>query len=286
MTATHTAESPAKINLTLRVVGMRPDAFHEIESLVARVALSDELTVHEAPAGRFTVACDDPSIPSDDRNLAVRAARALAEHAGRACGAHIAIRKRIPAGAGLGGGSSNAATTLRLLNELWSLQLPVRDLERLGATLGSDVPLFSHTPVCVIRGRGEQIDDVRQPLSAWAVLILPNLHCSTPAVYAAWDRLPEHPQHPPLTEVLAAATSPARLMALLFNDLEPAAFQVEPRLRDLTEQVHLATGQHVRMTGSGAALFRLFDTRETAEQFAAAASGALGARTVVTLLLT
>ena len=148
------------------------------------------------------------------------------------------------------------------------------------------MPLFFHTPVCVIRGRGEQIDDVPQPLSAWAVLILPNLHCSTPAVYAAWDRLPEHPQQHALSEVLAAATSPARLTALLFNDLEPAAFQVEPRLRDLAEKVHIATGLPARMTGSGAALFRLFDERATAEQFAAAASGALGVRTATARLLT
>ncbi|MGD8451332.1 MAG: hypothetical protein PVJ57_05885 [Phycisphaerae bacterium] len=153
-----TRSSPAKINLTLRVVGLRPDGFHEIESLVARVSLHDTITAHPAPDGRRTLSCDDPSLPTDRGNLALRAADELARATGSDFGVHLELAKRIPAGAGLGGGSSNAATTLALLNDLWSLG--VADLARIGAALGSDVPLFFHSPLCILRGRGDQIEDV------------------------------------------------------------------------------------------------------------------------------
>lgn len=281
-----TRQSPAKINLTLRVLRTRPDAFHEIESLIARVDFCDTVTVAQHEDGCYSLECDDPALPRDGSNLVLQAAKALNKAAGSNHGVEITLAKRIPSGSGLGGGSSNAATTLALLNELWHTGLSPAELAQLGATLGSDIPLFFHSSPCIVRGRGERIDDVHQPLSAWVTLILPNLRCATPAVYAAWDRLPQHPQRPALTEILAAARSPTALMALLFNDLEPAAFEVVPALRLLaTQAAEIARGP-VRMTGSGSALFRLFDSERDASDLAATVERELGVRTGVARLQT
>jgi 4-diphosphocytidyl-2-C-methyl-D-erythritol kinase len=279
-------ESPAKINLTLRVTGVRPDGFHEIESLVTQVTLSDTVTVWSQEDGCYSLDCDDATLPRDGSNLALRAARALAEASGGNPGARIELAKRIPVGAGLGGGSSNAATTLMLLNELWRVGLPAAELARLGAELGSDVPLFFHSPLCVLRARGELVEDLGAPPRMWVALVLPNLRCSTAAVYAAWDRLSAAPPRPTLAEVCSALGSADRLMDLLFNDLEPAALAVVPELAQLAERVAAVGGRPARMTGSGAALFRLFDERLEAERFAEMVRSQLRVPTATTALRT
>ena len=255
--------SPAKINLTLRVGNVRDDGFHEIESLVARVSLCDTVTVTPRDDQRWTVACDDPSLPSDEDNLAWQAVRRLAEAAGLKRGVHVAIEKRIPAGAGLGGGSSNAATVLTLLNELWGVGYSTEELGRIGAEIGSDVPLFLYGPVCILRGRGELIESVSQPLSADVLLFLPEIHCATPAVYGAWDRMSEHPARPPLKAVLDRFDEPARLAEVLFNDLEAPAAAVSPELATLAERLREVCPGPVRMTGSGSAFFCLVNVADT-----------------------
>lgn len=283
---TLTADSPAKINLTLRVTGRRPDGFHELESLVTQINLCDIVSVTPGADDRITLTCDAPGIPSDATNLAVRAAEALRAATGARAGAHIALRKRIPAGAGLGGGSSNAATTLRLLNELWKTGLSPAALSEVAAQVGSDVPLFLHGPQVVMRGRGERVEELAHHIALWAALLLPELHCATPAVYAAWDRLATHPPRPALADVLAGAGSAARLMDLLFNDLEEAALAVEPKLADLTRHVQDVTGSTVRLTGSGAALFRLFDDAQAAARFALRVGMETAVRTDIVALRT
>ncbi len=288
-----TTQSPAKINLTLRVGGTRPDGFHEIESLVVRVGLCDVVTVAPRDDARFTLSCDDPSVPCDDTNLALRAARRLADlpltgrksvkGAGgvRDRGVHITLQKRIPPGAGLGGGSSNAATTLMLLNELWNIEHSPEQLAALGAEIGSDVPLFFHTPLCIVRGRGERVEDLRRTLTGWAVLILPALHSPTRAVYAAWDRMQARFTRPALGEALQHADRAETLMPHLFNDLEAPACAVTATLAGLAEQLARLADGPVRMTGSGSAFYRLFDERAAAEAFAERVRGELGTRAEV-----
>jgi 4-diphosphocytidyl-2-C-methyl-D-erythritol kinase len=285
MMQTLTAEAPAKLNLTLRVLGTRPDGFHELESLVVRVSLCDTVTVAAHEDGCYSFGCDDPTLPRDGSNLVLQAAKTLNEAAGTNHGAEITLTKRIPAGAGLGGGSSDAATTLKLLNQLWQTGLAAADLARLGAGLGSDVPLFFHTPACVLRGRGEVVDDLAdwRP-SAWVALILPELQCATPAVYRAWDQLTTQPPRPKLADVLAARGSAAALMDTLFNDLEEPAFAVVPELRALHARVADVTGQAVRLTGSGSAMFRLFDDAPAAARFALRVGTELGVRVDVVSL--
>lgn len=277
--ATISRLSPAKINLTLRVGPARPDGFHEIESLVARVGLCDTVSAALRDDARFSLACDDPSVPSDETNLALRAARRLSKATGvRDRGVDIALQKRVPPGAGLGGGSSNAATVLMLLNELWETELPPAELAKIGAAIGSDVPLFFHTPLCVIRGRGERVEDLPRTLAGWVVLVLPSVHSATRDVYAAWDRLESHPERPSLQEILQQADSPAMLMQYLFNDLEEPAFRVSPQLSELSERLNELAEGPVRMTGSGSAFFRLFDSGTEASFFSDQVRAATGCR--------
>ena len=279
-----TRQSPAKLNLTLRVTGVRPDGFHELESLVTQINLCDTVSVAAHEDGCYALDCDEPTLPCDGSNLVLRAARALNQAAGTNQGVHIGLKKRIPAGAGLGGGSSNAATTLALLNELWNVGLGKADLVRLGAELGSDVPLFCCSPLCVIRGRGEQVEELGAPPALWAALVLPVIHCSTTAVYAAWDQLRQQPPRPSVAEVLAARGSASRLMELLFNDLEAAAFRAVPSLAELAAHIGDETGQPVRLTGSGSALFRLFDNPQAAARFALTVGSEVGVRSDVVAL--
>lgn len=282
-----TGLAPAKINLTLRVGARRADGFHEIESLVARVALRDRLTLNPRDDQELTLICDDPSIPADESNLVLRVARLLADriaqHGGttsdRLTGVDIALEKHIPAGSGLGGGSSDAAATLRLLNVFWRVGLSRVELAEIGAELGSDVPLFMHAPVCLMRGRGEIVQDAGVRLGGWAVLVLPRIHAATPAVYRAFDEMAAeaesastdriHPStsfhQPTIESVLQRAGSCEHLMPLLFNDLEAPAFKILPELGQLARDLARAAGGDVRMTGSGSAFFRLFDQRIAAE---------------------
>ncbi len=259
--------SPAKINLTLCVGPLRADGFHPVESLIAPVTLADELEFSPAQDDAVHLVCDDPTIPVDDTNLVRRAARLLAETTGHARGARIALHKRIPAGAGLGGGSSNAAATLRALNEnLWQTARPADELERLAARLGSDVPLFLRPGLCVVRGRGERVERVAPPAwfeAAWIALVLPRLHCATKDVYAAFDQWPAPPERPTPGKILACAGVDDAMEAL-FNDLEEAAAQGCPELRALRASLERLAGVAFRMTGSGAAHYRLFESEAEA----------------------
>lgn len=278
--------APAKINLTLRVGGRRPDGFHEIESLVALVDLADTVEVTDHEDGCYSLSCDEPTLPRDGSNLVLRAARALAQSAEINRGAEITLTKRIPAGAGLGGGSSDAAATLMLLNELWGTGRSPAELEQLGATLGSDVPLFFHGPLGAVRGRGEHVARVPGELRAWVGLVLPALACPTPTVYAEFDRRPAPAARPTLDEVCAALDAPDRLMGLLFNDLEAAAGRVVPELGRLLERVVTEVGGPVCLTGSGSAFYRLFGQRAAAEQWAGDVRRKLGTHVAVVQTLT
>ncbi|MCA9255677.1 MAG: 4-(cytidine 5'-diphospho)-2-C-methyl-D-erythritol kinase, partial [Phycisphaerales bacterium] len=264
--------------------GRRPDGFHELESWVAFIDCHDDLWIERSTSFRLEVE-NDEEIPTDDRNLAHRATHALAEEAGVNAGALIRLHKRIPAGAGLGGGSADAAACLIGLNHLWRLGLSRDKLAAIGAGIGSDVPLFFHGGQLVMRGRGELIEPQQRALAGWVALICPPLHVSTAEVYAAHARSGRS----------GAATRPWELEPLsceqvapqLFNDLELAAFEVAPALGRLHDRLDGLNGKSVRVTGSGAAMFALFDDERGARAWAeAAASVAGGAKVCVHRILT
>ena len=174
--------APAKINLALEILGRRPDGFHEIASVIQAVGLYDELRV--APAETLRFICAQSALSGAD-NLVVRAARALQNATGCRRGAELRLCKGIPVAAGLGGGSSDAAAALVLLNRHWRLGLTLGELSRIGATLGSDIPFFLTGPTAVVSGRGERVELLPPPPLGWVVLGRPRQPLSTAAVYGA-----------------------------------------------------------------------------------------------------
>jgi len=279
-----TVQAPAKVNLTLRVLGTRPDGYHALESVVAAVSLFDTLRVEPDP--HLVLACDGAAVPDGDENLVLRAARLLRQRCGVRDGAHLALTKRIPPGRGFGGGSSDAAAALVVLNALWDCGLGRDDLARIGARVGSDVPLFFATPVAIMRGRGEQVEPVRVRSSWRVVLAWPDYPMATAEVYEVYDRLGrETDGGPSATDVLPYLAGSARAAApFLVNDLECAADNVRGGRLDLRACLREAGAEAVGMTGSGSAYFAAADSEAEARSWADAARAA-GAETYIAALL-
>lgn len=259
------------MNLTLAVLDRRPDGFHEIESWVVPIDLFDELTIEPAPALEITVQPPSVDVPTDSANLVWHAAESLAVAAKRTATARIHLHKSIPAGAGLGGGSSDAAAAIVALNALWGLNWPIERLCEVGAAVGSDVPLFLHGTPAVIRGRGERVEPLAAGWRGWMALVIPRFGVSTAAVYARWTR-PSTRSHSP-RDCWTARGDSRHVGAMLFNDLEPAAFALEPRLAALHGTLGDLDGRPVRMTGSGSCLFAIFDSRTEADNWRDRAAG-------------
>jgi 4-diphosphocytidyl-2-C-methyl-D-erythritol kinase len=178
---------PAKINLSLRVLDRRSDGFHEIETLIAPISLCDEIKI-EQRSGKQEIAfrCDDPSVPKGEDNIVVRAANAFFEETKITSGVSIALKKTIPHGAGLGGGSSDAASTLLALNELFETNLPPEALGRMAAMIGSDVPFFIFQSAAVCKGRGELVTPTRLREQLSVLLLKPGLGVPTQWAYSRW----------------------------------------------------------------------------------------------------
>ncbi len=259
--------APAKINLNLVVGPLGCDGFHPVDSLVAKVTLYDRLELRKRSDGRIVLDCAGADCGPPEKNLVTCAAKLLAE--GRdVCGVDIKLNKAIPPGAGLGGGSSDAAAALRGLNELWSLGYDRPALSELAAQLGSDVSLFLGPPAARMTGRGERIE----PLGICdltAVLVLSGLVCSTVEVYGAYDRLGAAASEQIDTSLLAAGP-PSAWRDMLDNDLAAAAMEVCRELSALRNRVQSSVDAPVGVTGSGSALFMLFDD---SDQAATAAAG-------------
>ena len=264
--------APAKLNLHLRVGPPRGDGFHPIDSWFATIGLFDTVHLEADPAGQgeaLRFRRDDPAVPSGDENLCVRAVEAYAAAFGRpATRLNMVLEKRIPAGGGLGGGSSDAAAVLRLLAELHGNDAQLDDV---AAGLGSDVPFFLVGGSARCTGRGEVVTPLPRPRAGYAVLILPAVAMSTPAVYQAFDDLPARDADPDDEDYAAWSGLPAaELLPRLANDLEPAAFALHPDLDELRAAAEAACGRPVRMTGSGSTLFTLADDADDAAAVARA----------------
>ncbi|MGZ5003440.1 MAG: 4-(cytidine 5'-diphospho)-2-C-methyl-D-erythritol kinase [Chthoniobacterales bacterium] len=179
--------APAKINLSLRVLGCRSDGFHEIETLIAPISLSDEIKI-EQRSGKQEIAfrCDDPSVPKGEDNIVVRAANVFFQKTKITSGVSIALKKTIPHGAGLGGGSSDAASTLLALNELFETNLPRETLGRMAEVIGSDVPFFIFQSAAVCKGRGELVTPTRLREQLSVLLLKPEFGVPTQWAYSRW----------------------------------------------------------------------------------------------------
>ena len=179
--------APAKINLSLRVLGRRSDGFHEIETFIAPISLCDEIKI-EQRSGKHGIAfrCDDPSVPKGEDNIVVRAANVFFEETKVSSGVSIVLKKRIPHGAGLGGGSSDAASTLLALNELFETNLPREALAKMAEMIGSDVPFFIFQSAAVCKGRGELVSPTRLREQLSVLLLKPEFGVPTQWAYSRW----------------------------------------------------------------------------------------------------
>ena len=258
--------SPAKVNLSLRILRKRTDGFHEIETVFERVGLFDDVTL-EACASGIEVRSTLRGLPTGPENTAYRAAALLKERCGVKTGVRIGLRKRIPVAAGLGGGSSNAATVLLGLNRLWKLRLSRPRLLRLAAEIGSDVPFFIlETTLAVGRGRGERLTPVQGPRrKIWFCLVTPAFGISTKEAYGAWRAS----LTPPKTDVKMLLHSIRRgssqmLAPLLFNSLETA---LNKRVRSISKikRELLRTGAlGCLLSGSGSTVFGVYASKSGA----------------------
>jgi len=186
--------APAKINLSFEIKGRRADGFHEIETLMAPISLSDRLTIERGKStDGIQFSCDDSSLSNGEENLVVQAARLFQKATKIGAGVEIALEKKIPHGAGLGGGSSDAATTLLGLNELFETRLDRKDLIELAAQIGSDVPFFILGSAATCRGRGEIVEPARLPASFNLLLVKPDFGVPTPWAYERWKNSRELP---------------------------------------------------------------------------------------------
>lgn len=269
---TVTEFSPAKINLYLAVTGRRADGFHDLVSVAAPLDWGDELRAELRPGAHgWTLACDDPEVPGDGRNLVLRAAAAFAAATGWAGGGHFALTKRIPTGAGLGGGSSNAVAALRALNRLAGGLLDGAGLERVAAELGSDCPLFLRAGPVVLRGRGERVEALAPAAAARlrgcpVVLLKPSFGVPTPWAYR---RLVERgSDYVPATAAEAHVAGwvggTAGVAGLLGNSFAPAVFAKHPALPLLLDRLRRETGAAAALSGSGSACFLLAEERTRA----------------------
>lgn len=261
--------APAKINLCLHVLGKRNDGYHELAMLMQRVSLYDVIEFEVVPTPGIRVQCDGLTLAPGEENIAGRAASLLLERAGHPWGVHLSIEKNIPVAAGLGGGSSDAATVLLVLNELLGTPCSREQLMELGARLGADVPFFVHETAAWATGIGDRLLEAPQLPAVWYVLVNPGKGVSTAAVYGKLgltskidtSRLPRFPG------------TPEALVAQLHNDLERVTLVDCPEVGALKQRLLELGAMGALMSGSGPTVFGVFDSKEAASVAAAGLKG-------------
>ncbi|GAB0056307.1 Putative 4-diphosphocytidyl-2-C-methyl-D-erythritol kinase [Candidatus Magnetaquicoccaceae bacterium FCR-1] len=250
--ATARFQAPAKLNLALRVVGRRADGYHLLESWMVFFPLYDELSVTVTDGG-MSLTCDPPVTGSVEENLVWRAARLLAERYAVSCGARLELVKQIPHGAGLGGGSSDAALTLLALNRLWGLERSLAELIELGVRLGADVPFFLGGRSAWVGGIGERLMPFAEGLTGALVLVFPGAGVATGRVF---QRL--NGRFPVRAAPLGMPAAGEGWIGALENDLEAPALEIEPKIGAARAALEAAGARATLMSGSGSTVFGVF----------------------------
>jgi 4-diphosphocytidyl-2-C-methyl-D-erythritol kinase len=251
-------KAPAKINLTLDVLSKRPDGYHEVEMVMTTVDLADRVDLTLLDSGEIALDCSASFVPDDIRNHAYKAAMLLKERYHVQAGVRIYIDKHIPVAAGLAGGSSDAAATLRGLNRLWNLELSLDELAELGAEIGSDVPFCVYGGTALATGRGEKITHLTAPAPCWVILAKPPIGVSTADVYGNL-RVQQIVNHPPTRQMLEAIQNQdfSLMCRSLGNVLEEVTLSLYPQVRQIKELMAASGADGVLMSGSGPTVFAL-----------------------------
>ena len=265
-----TVLAPAKINLVLRVLDRRADGFHNLWSLMQTVGLEDEVAIRlNRDRSGIRLQCDDPSLSTDQTNLVYRAAEAVLRRSGQKIGVDIVLVKRIPMGAGLGGGSSDAAATIVGLSHLLDLGWSATDMVEVGQELGSDVPFFFFAPSAVVAGRGEQVSPVLIPGSRWVVLVNPGFSVETKWAYQELSS--SRSQVRRLSDVHAMLGRGRQLswdqvLEATENDFEIPVFKTHPILQKIKQDLLELGAEAALLSGSGATVFGVFRDEEKARR--------------------
>lgn len=255
-----TLQAPAKLNISLRVLEKRDDGFHAIDTTMVKLpGLTDQLDFTES--GEFSFHCDDPGVPGDESNLVVKAVRAYEAAAGESCKFSISLKKNIPHGAGLGGGSSDAASTLLGLDQLHGGKLGADHLSEIASAIGSDIPFFLTTGAARCTGRGEIIQPIPSPPALRILLLKPSFSVPTPDAYGRWSDSREIPG------VLHATQEPNGIS--LVNDLERPVFGKHRFLAELKQWLlERAETTAALLCGSGSTVFAVMHEEADAENLA------------------
>jgi 4-diphosphocytidyl-2-C-methyl-D-erythritol kinase len=254
--------APAKINLFLRVLRKRNDGYHDIFSLMQKITLYDELIFSSRPQG-IVLNCPGTNLPTNDDNLVIRAAKAIFDYCRYSCGMEITLIKKIPMTAGLGGGSSDAATTLMALNKICSFKLKKNELIKIGAKIGADVPFFIFGNAALASGIGDKLKHLRDLPEMNLLLIKPQFELSTKMVYENLNlRLTMEKNNYSIPRILDLSD----IVQVLYNDLESVSLEIHPELADFKKMLlrHGALG--ALMSGSGPTVFGIFRNGKEAKK--------------------
>ncbi|MEK4496322.1 4-(cytidine 5'-diphospho)-2-C-methyl-D-erythritol kinase [Ureibacillus sp. FSL W8-0352] len=253
-------KAPAKINLTLDVLYKRPDQYHEVEMVMTTVDLADRIGLELRNDGKIVIHSSSGIVPEDDRNLAYQAAILLTNTYNVHEGATITIHKEIPVAAGLAGGSSDAAATLRGLNQLWNLNLSIDTLAELGANIGSDVPFCVYGGTALATGRGEKIQPLPAPPSCWVILAKPRIGVSTAKIYEGLNL--ENIEHPNTKQMMTALENKdySLMCKSLGNVLESVTCSLYPEVAVIKNQMIRFGVDAALMSGSGPTVFGFVDS--------------------------
>jgi 4-diphosphocytidyl-2-C-methyl-D-erythritol kinase len=261
-------KTPAKINLGLFILGKRPDGYHDLETLFQMVSLYDTVELESLENG-IELVCDDPKVPTDESNLMIRAARllqeAVPEKTGLGC--RMVLKKKIPMGAGLGGGSGNAAGVLIGLNRLWDLQLKPAELSKIAAQLGSDIPFFLCAPSAFGQGRGERLTPLQPSKKFHVILAFPRVSMATAEVYQALNfDLTKNSKNINILREFFSQSNIASLGAHLHNDLEPVVIERLPVVASIKQKLDSLNADGTLLSGSGSAVFGIFENSKKAQE--------------------
>ena len=254
----------AKVNLGLRVLSQRADGYHDLNTIFQTVSLHDTIEVSLIDGPHTVLSCNDRSLAVNESNLVICAAKALRDRFGAERGARIRLRKRIPAQAGLGGGSADAAITLLVLAKLWELNCSRDELITIGSQLGADVSFFFHGGTARATGIGEQIESLDDIEPKWLLIVKPNANISTADAYRALD---ERSLTSLIPETILSSSQPTADsdkidLANLINDFEAVVFDLEPEIRRAKSALLKAGADAALLAGSGSAVFGVFDSED------------------------
>lgn len=265
MTPSISFKTPAKVNFGLHILGKREDGFHELETLFQMVNWCDEIKIECLSRG-LELVCNQPDIPTDKGNLVIKAAHILQTRYPERCkGARIHLNKNIPHGAGLGGGSGNAAGVLLGLNFLWGLKLKREDLISVASELGSDVPFFLFSPCAIGRGRGEILEPVKNSIRFYVLMVYPGFAVPTASVYGNLKlKLTKRENNISILKNFLLQSEFAQLGATWSNDLELFVFKEYPGLSGIKKEMLALGAKGALLSGSGSTVFGIFDNPETA----------------------